>query len=575
MTPAIRSIFGKTVVLFFLLVFLQFVPGNWAGYSGLFVFCLIIPFLVRRLSSVELPLERILLAIFNGIVVAAVIYFLLWMDRSYRNTTFIVYFLAGIFAAWILKKTGHFIFKSAAAAALSIFALGFLSIWFGNLVVLFRNDTILQTMFFVGWFFMIFAVRLDIHEMFLNEFQAALFIFTGFAAIFFVAVGVRPSPGDLGTNVKPILSSRICDKQPIVYRDSRFQSLPRRHWGFNPDARYDAYRDSCFRAISHPYDMAVSGDGEDLFIAVQSPVESLFKIPLRNDYASMPFHQPYLNSLNLHDVFKGKFSELNATRIALAQDTHELWYPIVETKPLPNMPKDKPGAVLVIDEDTLEIKKIFPAPLAINSMTLSPGSDLAVTVSLDQRDSPGGIEIFDVKTKNRIASLPYGDEIRTGGFTGYSIDIDQKLNRIFATSYANGKILALNFPDGKLILKKQISRSLQRLEVDQDRHLLYIADPIRGCIHVMDGLELKLVDRIPVSLGVREIRLDPIGRYLYCGSFTTGALEVVNVDSRKKVASYKILRGIRGVYFDEPRKRVYVSAPGLIARVDVQNLYHP
>jgi len=474
---------------------------------------------------------------------------LLWLDRNYRILTLPIYILLAALALLWAKKREKSGVKNLILTAGGIIALSFFTIWTGNFIIMFRCDTLLQTMFFAGWSLVILKDGLEPQKILMKGIKTAVFFLTGFAAIFAAGLLFRQSTKVLSRDVIPIVSDYICIN------------------------KHSAEGDYCFRAVTHPYDMAVSNDGEHLFVSVQSQKESLFKIRLGVNYQVMPFESPYVASLDLRNDFKGDFIELNATRIALRREAEELWYPFVEGRQLPGMTRENPGALLVIDTKTLGIKNIIPTTKTINSIRLSPRSDLAFIVSQDQRDFPGRIEIFDAIAKRQKMSIPYKEEIGGGGFSGYSIDFDQDLNRIFATSYTNGKLIVLSYPEGKLIKKMKISRSLQRIEVDQSRHLVYIADPVKACIHIMDGRELKLIDRIPVSIGVREIRFDPEGRFLFCGSFTTGSLDILQVDSKKLVASYSIMRGIRGVYFDRPEKRVFVSAPGLIAQVNVGYLY--
>jgi hypothetical protein len=96
--------------------------------------------------------------------------------------------------------------------------------------------------------------------------------------------------------------------------------------------------------------------------------------------------------------------------------------------------------------------------------------------------------------------------------------------------------------------------------MDKSGQTLFAFDSVGNKIHVIDARKSQILSTWPVS-GQRpgDGALDEATHRLFIGIRTPPAMIVMDSSSGKEVANLPTVEGMDGVYFDAPRKRVYVS----------------
>src|SRR5712692_4792811 len=96
--------------------------------------------------------------------------------------------------------------------------------------------------------------------------------------------------------------------------------------------------------------------------------------------------------------------------------------------------------------------------------------------------------------------------------------------------------------------------------MDKSGQTLFVFDSIGGKIQVIDARKSQVLSTWPVSSQrAGDGAFDEATHRLLIGTRTPPALIVMDSTSGKEVANLPTVEGMDGVYFDAPRKRVYVS----------------
>lgn len=106
----------------------------------------------------------------------------------------------------------------------------------------------------------------------------------------------------------------------------------------------------------------------------------------------------------------------------------------------------------------------------------------------------------------------------------------------------------------------QVGTRPAEILMDKSGQTLFAFDSVGNKIHVIDARKSQILSTWPVS-GQRpgDGALDEATHRLFIGIRTPPAMIVMDSSSGKEVANLPTVEGMDGVYFDAPRKRVYVS----------------
>jgi DNA-binding beta-propeller fold protein YncE len=124
----------------------------------------------------------------------------------------------------------------------------------------------------------------------------------------------------------------------------------------------------------------------------------------------------------------------------------------------------------------------------------------------------------------------------------------------------HGEVGVIDAENDKHIGDIQVGVRPAEILIDKSGQTLFIFESVAGKIQVIDARKGQVLSTWPVS-GQRpgDGALDEATHRLLIGTRTPPAMIVMDPLSGKEVANLPTVEGMDGVYFDAPRKRVYVS----------------
>jgi DNA-binding beta-propeller fold protein YncE len=124
----------------------------------------------------------------------------------------------------------------------------------------------------------------------------------------------------------------------------------------------------------------------------------------------------------------------------------------------------------------------------------------------------------------------------------------------------HGEVGVIDAEHDKHIGDIQVEVRPAEILVDKSGQTLFAFDSVASKIQVIDARKNQTLSTWPVN-GQRpgDGALDEATHRLFIGTRTPPAMIVMDTTSGKEVANLPTVEGMDGVYFDAPRKRVYVS----------------
>jgi DNA-binding beta-propeller fold protein YncE len=124
----------------------------------------------------------------------------------------------------------------------------------------------------------------------------------------------------------------------------------------------------------------------------------------------------------------------------------------------------------------------------------------------------------------------------------------------------HGELGIIDAENDKHIGDIQVGVRPAEILIDKSGQTLFIFESVAGKIQVIDARKGQVLSTWPVS-GQRpgDGALDEATHRLFIGTRTPPAMIVMDPMTGKEVANLPTVEGMDGVYFDAPRKRVYVS----------------
>jgi hypothetical protein len=148
---------------------------------------------------------------------------------------------------------------------------------------------------------------------------------------------------------------------------------------------------------------------------------------------------------------------------------------------------------------------------------------------------------------NRVAYDPRGKKLYVG-YGGASAKKDY------------GELGVIDAQNDKHVGDVRLGVRPAEILMDKSGQTLFVFDSIGGKIQVVDARKSQILSAWPVS-GQRpgDGAFDEATHRLFIGTRTPPLMIVMDSTSGKEIASLPTVEGMDGVYFDAPRKRVYVS----------------
>ncbi len=148
---------------------------------------------------------------------------------------------------------------------------------------------------------------------------------------------------------------------------------------------------------------------------------------------------------------------------------------------------------------------------------------------------------------NRVSYDPHGKKL----YVGYGGASAKK-------NY--GEIGVIDAENDRHIGDIQVGARPAEILLDKSAQTLFVFDSVASKIQVIDARNSRILSLWPVSSQrPGDGALDEATHRLFIGTRTPPAMIVMDSTSGKEVANLPTVEGMDGVYFDAPRKRVYVS----------------
>jgi DNA-binding beta-propeller fold protein YncE len=148
---------------------------------------------------------------------------------------------------------------------------------------------------------------------------------------------------------------------------------------------------------------------------------------------------------------------------------------------------------------------------------------------------------------NRVSYDPHGKKL----YVGYGGASAKK-------NY--GEIGVIDAENDRHIGDIQVGARPAEILLDKSAQTLFVFDSVASKIQVIDARNRRILSLWPVSSQrPGDGALDEATHRLFIGTRTPPAMIVMDSTSGKEVANLPTVEGMDGVYFDAPRKRVYVS----------------
>ena len=148
---------------------------------------------------------------------------------------------------------------------------------------------------------------------------------------------------------------------------------------------------------------------------------------------------------------------------------------------------------------------------------------------------------------NRVTYDPHSEKLYVG-YGGASAKKD------------NGEIGIIDAENDQHIGDIQVGIRPAEILMDKSGQTLFVFESVVSKIQVIDARKNQVLSTWPVSaLRPGDGAFDEATHRLLIGTRTPPALIVMDPASGKEVANLPTVEGMDGVYFDAPRKRVYVS----------------
>lgn len=205
------------------------------------------------------------------------------------------------------------------------------------------------------------------------------------------------------------------------------------------------------------------------------------------------------------------------------------------------------------------------------------------------------VEVIDVKTATRVKSLPgfrepqgiaavpeaglvvvangqgdgvqlvRADDLRFGpairlGDDADNVRYDPSAKRVYV-GYGGGAIAAVNPADAKVVGEARLSGHPESFQLERAGTRIFVNVPGAGHVAVIDRNTMKVVASWPVT-GARSnypMALDESGHRLFVGCRSPAKVLVFDTTTGKEIGGFAAVGDTDDLFFDQTRKRLYVS----------------
>ncbi len=164
-----------------------------------------------------------------------------------------------------------------------------------------------------------------------------------------------------------------------------------------------------------------------------------------------------------------------------------------------------------------------------------------------------GLQLVDAADYRLTKTVPLGDD-------SDNVRYDAAAMRLYV-GYGSGALAAVNPSDGKVLGRVTLPGHPESFQLERSSSRIFVNVPSANQIAVIDRAAMKVIATWPVT-GARAnfpMALDEANHRLFIGCRQPAKVLVVDTGSGREVGSFEIVGDTDDLFYDNVRKRLYVS----------------
>jgi hypothetical protein len=164
-----------------------------------------------------------------------------------------------------------------------------------------------------------------------------------------------------------------------------------------------------------------------------------------------------------------------------------------------------------------------------------------------------GVQFIDANDFHPIKAVPLGDD-------SDNVRYDAAAKRLFV-GFGSGALAAINPADGKLLGQAKLSGHPESFQLERNGSRIFVNVPAADQIAVVDRAAMKVISTWPV-VGAKAnfpMALDEARHRLFVGCRRPAKVVMYDTTTGKESGSFDVVGDTDDLFYDAPRKRLYVS----------------
>jgi len=217
-------------------------------------------------------------------------------------------------------------------------------------------------------------------------------------------------------------------------------------------------------------------------------------------------------------------------------------------------------------------QRLFVAALGNNTVEVVDMRSNAVAKSVAGFHEPQGLQVIPVVKSVAVANGKSGavqwldaSDFRVTRTTALGDDADNvrydaETRRVYV-GYGSGAIAAIGADDGKVVREAKLAGHPESFQLERSGSRIFVNVPTADQIAVIDRRTMNVTATWPVVTAKANypMALDEASHRLFVGCRRPARVLVYDTVSGKEVGSVEIVGDTDDLFYDAPRKRLYVS----------------
>ncbi len=164
-----------------------------------------------------------------------------------------------------------------------------------------------------------------------------------------------------------------------------------------------------------------------------------------------------------------------------------------------------------------------------------------------------GVQFIDASDSHPIRAIRLGDD-------SDNVRYDPAAKRLFV-GFGGGALAAISPADGKVLGEAKLAGHPESFQLERSGSRVFVNVPAAGQIAVVDRSAMKVIATWPV-VGARSnfpMALDEANHRMFVGCRQPAKVLVYDTTTGKESGSFDIVGDTDDLFYDAPRKRLYVS----------------